>query len=261
MASFRSSWLIGSYADRPEGTEVTINASVQPVVGGSRYLWNTDASLSLLAVMQNAITAAGVAGASVVLLQSGKVRISAGAAFSITWGTATLLRDLLGFTGNLAAAASHTAPGLSPLIWLPGRPEIPLAQRLGVVGHRVHAVYSTTAPYSGTQESVVHGSRLFARYSWPYVDTERMVGDAGEGGTWDTWWSTVAIRSARFYLYRDVLEDPAGTSSTISTLDEALGPYVVSSPRTWRWDLSKGFERTDKRADLELACHVVAEYA
>lgn len=259
--SYRASWLIGSRADLPAG-DMTIDASPQAQTPGSFYLYDADAGLSLLAVLHNVIAAAGVLGVSVRLNQSGHVRIGGGPAVAITWGTSTVLRDLLGFTGNLASAAEHVAPNLSPLLWMPGKPETPLAQRLGVVGHRVHNVYQTTAPYSGKSESVSHGSRMFARYAWPMVDTERLVADLGEGGTFDTWFAEVAVKSARWKLYRDVLEDPAGTASAIPTLDEPLGPYVVSGPRlTWKWDLSRGFERTDKRGDIDLACHVVEEYA
>ncbi len=261
MAAYRAAWLIGSYADMPTAS-MTINVTAVPVSGGSYYLYDAEPTLSLLTVIQNIITAGGMGGASVRLNQNGTVRLSSGGLFSVTWGTATLLRDLLGFTADLPSNASHTAPNISPLLWMPGKPETPLMQRLGFVGHRVHAVYTTTAPYSGKQESVSHGERLYAKYAFPMVDTERMVGDDSEGGTFDTWFATVAVRSARWKLYREVLEDPTSFSSVMSYLDQPLGPYVVSGPRlAWKWDLSRGFERTDKRADAELSCHVVEEYA
>ncbi len=260
MPAYRAAWLIGSYADMP-ASSMTINATAVPVAAGSRYLYDADAALSMLSLIEDIITAGGVAGASVRLNQNGTVRLSGGGLFSVTWGAATLLRDLLGFTADLPSNASHTAPNLSPLLWMPGKPETPLMQRLGVVGHRTHAVYTATAPYSGKQESVSHGERFFAKYAFPMVDTDRMVGDEGEGGTFDTWFTTVAVRSARWKLYREVLEDLTAFTSAMSYLDQPLGPYVVSGPQLrWKWDPSRGFERTDARADAELSCHVVEEY-
>lgn len=258
--AYRAAWLIGSRASVPDSS-LTINASVQPMTGGSKYLWDANAGLSWLAAMQNVITAAGVAGASCILLQNGKVRISAGALFSVNWGTATIVRDMLGFTANLAANSSHIAPNISPLLWRPGKPESPLIQRVGAVGHRVHSVFTTTAPYSGKQESVSHGTRTYAKYAFPCVDSDLVVGTLGQGGTWDTWFEQVALRSARFKLYREVLEDDASNASVMTYLDQPLGPYVISGPLTWKLDRSRGFDRLDIRNDVEFSCHEVAEYS
>ena len=256
--AYRAAWLIGSYADMPTAS-MTINATAVPVTGGSYYLYDADSALSLLTVIQNIITAGGVAGASVRLNQNGTVRLSGGGLFSVTWGAATLLRDLLGFTADLPSNASHTAPNISPLLFMPGKPETPMIQRLGVRGHRVHAVYQTVAPYSGKTESVSHGTREYARYSFPMVDSDLVVGTVGQGGTFDTFFEQIAVRSARFKLYREVLEDPASFTSVMSTLDQPLGPYVFTGPLTWKLDRSRGFTSTDIRCDVEFPCHVVEE--
>lgn len=261
---YRAAWLIGSYADLPE-FELMINAVNQPFPEGSYYLYDhVDAGLSLLTHVRNAIFAATGQLTTAIVQKNGHVRIDSAAPFSLAWGAATLLRDLLGFDDVLALNASYTAPNISPLLWMPGKPETPLAQRLGVIGHRTHAAFQTTAPYSGKSESVSHGVRSFARYAFPMVDTDRMVGELGEGGTYDTWFEWVAVRSARWKLYRDVLESASGaeaTESALLTLTEPLGPYIVTGPKLgWKWDLSRGFERTDKRADLEIACHVCEEF-
>ena len=262
MASYRAAWLVGSYAGLPQ-QDTLINAVMGATPAGGYYLYNHgNASLSLLTHVRNAIGAATGAATTAILQQSGHVRIDCAAPFSLAWGTSTLLRDLLGFSANLALNASYTAPLLSPLLFMPGKPETPLAQRLGVAGHRSHTVFQTTAPYSGKSESVSHGSRSYARYGFPMIDTDRLTGSLGEGGTFDTWFEYVAVRSARWKLYRDVLEDPAGTTSALLTLTQPLGPYVMTGERpSWKWDLSRGFERTDKRGDIELACHVVEEFA
>ena len=259
MPSYRAAWLIGSRDDLPQ-QGVHINASAQSTPAGSFYLHDASAARSLLMQFRDAVILATGGATTVVLQQDGRVRIDCTVLFSLTWGSSTLLRDLLGFDANLALLSTYTAPNISPLLWMPGKPETPMAQRLGVVGHRTHNVYQTTAPYSGKSESVSHGYRTYARYTFPMIDTERLTGADGVGGTYETWHEEVAVRSARWKLYRDVLEDPGGTASTVFSLTQPLGPYVVTGPRlAWKWDLSRGFERTDKRGDIDIACHVVPE--
>ncbi len=253
--SYRAAWLIGSYADLPE-QEITVDGSPALTAEGSYYLYDAAAGLSLLAAIQNVLVAAGVAGAQAVLIQEGRVRLFAPGSFDLSWGTATPLRDLLGYTANLAGQASYYAPGVSPLLWMPGKPETPIIQRLGTVGHRTHNAFQSVAPYSGTTESVSHGYREYARYSFPMVDTARTVDASYSGGTFGRWFDQVAARAARWKLYREVVEDTSGLGSVMSYLDQPLGPYVVSAERkgpTWKFDTSKGFERTDRRA-------VVPEY-
>lgn len=261
---YRAAWLIGSTAELP--TQNLVIDGV-PVVSsaGQYYLYDNDSSLSLCRVMSTAMVAAGLPGIpACVLYDSGKVSIGAGAVFTVAWGISTILRDLLGFTGDLAGAANYVAPLKSPLLWMPGKPETPMAHRLGTAGHKVHTMFQAVAPYSGRAESVSHGTRTYARYLFPMVDSEMVVTPGNEGGTWARWWQENAVKSARWKLYREVLEDPAGNSSVLGTLDQPLGPYVVSnqgkSP-TWAYDMSKGFERTDKRADIDIRCHTVEEYA
>lgn len=261
--AYRAAWLIGSYADLPAGSIDVNGGGAVAMVAGSRYLYNPS-SFDLLALVQATLIVGGAVGAVARLQRDGKVQLSAAGVFSVTWGTNTLLRDLLGFTGNISGASSYAAPLQSPLLWMPGKPETPMGHRLGVVGHEVHVVYQAVAPYSGKAESVSHGSRTYARYLFPMVDTDRVVTEDNDGGTYARWFAEVAVKSARWKLYREVLEDPASTASVMSTLVDPLGPYVVSAdqgkgPR-WTFDASKGFERTDARADVDIRCHVVEEY-
>ena len=250
---------MGSYASMP-ATEVTVNASLTAVTDGDFYLWDGTASWSLCALMQNTLTAAGVAGGACVLQRDGKIKLSAAGVFSVTWGVGTLLRDMLGFTGNISGSASYSAPNQSPLLFMPGKPETPTQQRLGSVGQKTHIVYVASSPYGGTAESVSHGSVITAGYFFPLVDTDLMVDDSNTGGTWGRWTEEVAVKAARWKLYREVLEDPTDTAAVTASLDQPLGPYIVTDPN-WKWDTSKNFERTDARADLDIKCHVVEEYA
>jgi len=50
---------------------------------------------------------------------SNKMTISFGSAHSITWGTATALRDALGFSGDLSSSTTHVAPNPPEAIWRP----------------------------------------------------------------------------------------------------------------------------------------------
>lgn len=52
---------------------------------------------------------------------TGKVTIDLGTTGSITWGTATTLRDLLGYTGDLSASQSYTATNQMRYAWVPLR--------------------------------------------------------------------------------------------------------------------------------------------
>jgi len=104
------------------GTDPAITVSA-----GDYYLTSTT---SLLTTLQNALNASGtLAGTYTVAIaddadtDTGKVTISAtgGGNISITW-TATGLRDVLGFDGNVSGAASHTGAEQAEYLFLPGSP-------------------------------------------------------------------------------------------------------------------------------------------
>ena len=262
MADYRAAWLIGSIYGMPQ-QEVTCDGVPVLSNGSNYYLYDADFSLSLVDLIRGMMITAGIVGAIAGLQRNGLVYLEAAGVFTISWGVSTVLRDLLGFTGNLAGASKYTAPLKSPLLWMPGKPETPMMQRLGVVGHRVPTVYQAVSAYSGRAESVSHGSRIYARYSFPMVDSDLVVTTGNEGGTFARWFDEVAVKAARFKLYRDVLENPTSTATAASYLDEPLGPYVFTAPAgkgpAWAYDMSRGFERTDKRADIDIRCHVVEE--
>lgn len=261
MAAYLSSWLVGSIADMPTQA-ITIDGIPLAPTGSTYYLYDASASLNLLLAMLGLMVTAGVVASGCNLQRNGYIRLQSSGVFTVSWGVSTVMRDLLGFDANLAGASSYTAPLRSPLLWMPGKPETPVGHRLGVVGHRVPTVYQAVSPYSGKAESVSHGSRTFARYLWPMVDSDLVVASGNPGGTFARFFDEVAVKSARWKLYREVTEDLSSTATV--TLDQPLGPYVFSNTRngpTWQYDPSKGFERTDKRADIEVRCHSVEEYA
>lgn len=260
MGTFRSAWLIGSYASLPLQT-VTLNMAGQVIASGSYYLHDTTPDLSLLAKVKAAMEAAGLTNVVAALCGNRRVRLASDATFSITWGS-TLLRDLLGFSqGNLAGASSYVADDISPLVWSPGKTESPQLAPLGVRGHKVYTTFQSVAPYSGRTESVSHGYREYNRFLFPSVDAERVRTASEAGGEFGVWFEQVAVRSARWKLYRNVQENPDSPASV--TLDAPLGPYVYSAERkgvSWKYDRSRGFEWTDLAADIDIPCHVTEDY-
>lgn len=255
-----TAWIIGSIADLPEN-DVTFNASAEAVPAGDYYLYDATNALSLLYQVQQAMTSAGVADAAVVLTKGRKVKLSSSGAFSVTWDD-TQLRNLLGFTGNLAAATSHVATNVSPLLWSPARTEDTPIAPLGTQGHKVFGTFTTVSALDGTTEATQHGSRRYNRFVFRHVNTERVWTTTEANGEFFVWWANVGSLAARWKLYRNVAEDTASTSSV--SLGSPLGPYVVSAEKrspTWTYDRARGFEWTDARADVDIPCHVVPEYS
>lgn len=255
--SYTTAWVIGSIKNLDY--DLTVNASAQNV-SGSRYLYHASASLSILGGIVSAMTAAGVAGASAVLTRDRRVKISAGGVFSITWDDVGL-RNLLGYTGNLAAAASYTATNVSPLLWSPAHPLRPDLSPLGTVGIRRPLAYYTMSPTNGSTFVVSHGSRVEQRYSAAYVATERVYPEDEAGGSWVAWFDQCGAKGYSFYVFPEVIEDEG--SATTATLTGGLGPYVLlPSGRAPSWDYvrSRGLEMVESHAAVSFACRVVPEY-
>lgn len=258
--AYRSTWLIGSVLDL-EVQDLTISGSAEQVAAGSYYLYDASTALSLLAQVEAAMTAAGLASASAVLLRTRKVRLSAGAAFSIVWND-TRLRDLLGFSqGNVAGQASYVANSISPLLWSPGTKPAAVAAPLDVSGHKQHLVNTAVAPYTGRMEATSHGAREFNRYTWLNISKARLRTSSVLGGEWQTFFDEVVVKAAPHKNYREVQEENSGT--TVATFDYAPhGPYQVSPERRalgWEFARSKGFEVLDRRYDLTIPVHVCPE--
>jgi hypothetical protein len=256
MASFYSAWFIGSIV-LPEQA-FTVNGVLVVVAAGTYYLSDPTAGLSLLAAVRAAMLPQA-AGATAVLLGSGKVRLAAAGAFSITWGAATLLRDLLGFAVGLAASSSYTAPSKSDLYFSPGKPALFALSPLGVDGQDRYILSQSVSAYSGRAESTSHGSRVFQRFTFEKVDSERLRSPSAAGGEFGNWFALVAVRSARWKLYRDAVEDAAAT--TAFTFDTVHGPYILPLGRSAEWDYkrSSGHTWTDYTCDLAVDAHVCPE--
>lgn len=255
--SFYSAWFVGS---RTLGLQLfSINGSAASIPAGTYYLTDPTAALSLLDAMVTAMGAALLFAPTAELLGSGKVRLTAAGAFPIVWGSATLLRDLLGFEGDLAASASHTATRKSPLWWSPGKPALFALTPLGVTAAPRYLLAQSVSAYSGRAESTSHGSRGYQRFPFEKVDSERMRTPDELGGEYGVWFEAVAVKSARFKVYRDAVEDPASTSPF--TYDTVHGPYVqpLGTAPEWAYQRSSGHTWTDYTCDITVAATVCPE--
>jgi hypothetical protein len=251
MAS-NTAWVIGSIKNMNHGLTVGVTPKT---VSGSRYLYHPTATFSILAAMATAI------GGVAVLTRDRRVKLSAGGIFSITW-TNDELRELLGFTGPLAAASSYIAPHVSPLLFSPGKPLLSELSPRGTLGISRPLAYYSMSPTDGTTFVVSHGNRTDQRFSATHVDIERVYTSAMAGGEWVRWFDTCPARGYSFHIYLDVNEEAGST--VIASLDTRVGPYVwAPAARAPAWDYrrAKGFEWTDFLADVTLTCRDVIEYA
>jgi hypothetical protein len=252
--AFYSAWFIGSVTISAQTFDV--NGTPVVVAAGTYYLSDPTAGLSLLAQVQAAMLPEA-AGSTAVLLGSGHVRLAATGAVVIAWGTATTLRDLLGFNGNLGLATTYTAENKSALWWSPGKPALFALSPLGVTGARRYIISQAVSAYTGKAESTSHGSRLYQRFTFEKVDSERMKAadtDAAAGGEYEAWFGQVASRSARFKMYRDAVED--STSTAAFTYDSVHGPYVQPiASGGWDYQRSAGLTWTDLCADISITAN------
>ncbi len=259
MADVSSTWVIGSYDDLPDQA-VTIFGSPETVTAtnGGIYLYSATSANSLVTQFQTQMTNAGLTTAVCRLQKDGKVFLSAVESFAVTF-TDTLLRDLLGFTGNLTAATSHTAPNQSPLLWRASRVASPLDAPLDYDGARVYDQATVISP-DARQVTTSFGTNRVNRLHWSYLVAAKYktTSDANSefAANWDYW-----MRKGWHFFYATYTEDEASTAAV--THPSLLGPYAVDlskmstkEPHT----RSAGFEMHQDYYDLELPIVKVSEY-
>lgn len=245
-------------ASRPDWVAQVVTApsgTVSATVGGALYLDHPTAALSLL---DQVAAFSGVS--SCVLRRDGKVSITLSSAGVLTWGAATTLRDLLGFTGDRTSATTHVADTVSPLLWVPMREE---QQDMGIVGSegaRLNLV-SRATNRQGYSTTVWFGQHTQAMFSWSFVTKARFWTLDQNPGEWYGMFNDYLVKGHRFILYRGVdMDDASGSAATYSA---PLGPYQLAgdgsmSVPTHR---SKGFAQVDRMFDVDLPCVKVPEYA
>jgi len=259
MSVVDTAWLIGSVASLP-ALDITLDGNVEAVAAGDYYLYDPTDALSLLAQVEAAMTAAGVADASAVLAKNRKVLLSSSGVFTLAWPD-TQLRHLLGFTAGGVGATSYIAADVSPLLWSPATTEISRMSPLGTAGHKVFGTHVTVSSLDGTTEATQHGSRTYQRFEFTYVNQNRVQTSTEANGEFVVWWREVGSQMARWKLYRRVGEDTAALTAV--TLGSPLGPYVYTVGRgtpDWEFERSRGFELVDARNNIEIPCHIVPEF-
>jgi hypothetical protein len=221
MPRVRSTWLVGSLGLLPDQA-VTIDGSAETVPAGPYYLTHATATTSLLAALLAAMTEASVAAPVVTILENRRVRLSSSGVFTVTW-TSTQLRDLLGFTGNLAGASSYTATNISPLLWSPGFP-VTRQTLPDAVGYDVEDAEIRVSADGTEQEVDFHATHVWDEWEWDAVVAERYDAPTGAaGGTWIGFRRAVLVPGYRFQLYEIVVEDSSSTS--VVTLPTPIGTY------------------------------------
>lgn len=255
MPRVRSTWLIGSIEALPLQS-FTIDAFAASILSGNYYLYAADGSLSLLSRFAAQMTAAGLAGVTVVVLENRRVRISASSTFSVTWGAATWLRDLLGFTGNLSGASSYTATNISPLLWSGG--EVSRACPTGVVGYPVEDAEISVSADGTRQITTFFATHYHDDFTWEAVHISRFWSTTDAGGTWQTFRTTVVVPGHRFQVFETVEEDTSSTTAV--TWPTRIGVYKMREIPPGKGDRISGFESSNVYWKVGMSVRVSVEY-
>lgn len=261
MPATVSSWLVGSIVLPQQ--QFTVDATVVAIPAGTYYLRHATAALSLVDVVATAIVAALGGTCTVTLQRSRLVRIAFNVARSITWGTATQLRDLLGFTGDLGSATPQTATNISALLWSPAFPGMPTTV-VGTLGYELERQEVYTSDDGSEIQSDFHGEIVWQELQWDHIPVSRLrtaasVSVAAQGGTFHQFYRQCARLRRRFFHYEQVTED-SSDSGTAVTWPSGLGPYVVREGFNPQW-YTRRVPSADVSSSLELPLHVVAEVA
>lgn len=250
-----ASWLIGSV----EGASfsVEINSSTYTFAQGNWYLKDGTASRSIADQLQTHLVTAGATNASVFFTPSGRMRITADVAFSLTW-TDTALRDYMGWTANISSSTASTAGGKGQLFWSPGRPETPLSTPAGVASYpdddTVHTASRTAKTTTATENHV----RDLQEYLWKVVPSSRVWTADEDGGEFKVFREKVLRPRYRFKMYRQIDEDTSDTT-TSQAIGTAIGPYKARELKP-DW-YGRVVPNSDALSDIELKLWLVDDYS
>lgn len=259
-------WLISS---RTWTTQtITISGTPEDVTAaaGGLYLIHPTASLSLLARVVVAMAAAGVADAAAYVTEDRHVRLTSSATFSITWGTGTTLRDLLGFDANLSGATSYTAPAISTLLYSVGKYWTPERSPLDTRGQPVADITATFGP-NGRQVVRQEGTASLVQvWSARYIERARFwAADTAVAGELRHFWENELITNQRLIVLRRVGEGTSTTASADYGSSTALGPYRADlTDRTlhsFDFKRESGYERVEAYYGFRIPAVVCEEFS
>lgn len=237
----------------------TANGLACTIPAGTYYLHHSSAARSLVSVFDTEVqTVTGVVAGQTRPRRSRHLLSPWAAPVSIAWGTATILRAIFGFTGDLAAAVSHLAPNISPLLWSPGFPGTP-STIPGLRGYPVDHKTQFKSDDGSQLHTDFYSEEEWQELEWSHIVPSRLRVTSGTGGgTFHEFYRQCARLGERFFHYENVTEDSSDTATEM-TLSSGLGPYVL---REFKGDY---YQRRVKNADvsspLKLPLHVVDEVA
>lgn len=236
--------------------------------GGGAYLIRPgDASRDLLERFVVAMGDALVPSPDAFVTEARYVRLTAGAVFTVTWGAATALRDLLGFTGDLAGASSYTAPNHSPLLWSPGKRFTPELAPLNAHGALVLDISATIGEGGNLTVRTEGDGTTVQRFAAEHVARERYWSSPPTyaDGEFTGFWLTELTTAKHFVVLREVGEGDSVTDQADYDSASVLGPYVADwtdeSLRRTPFARAPGFELVEAYYTLTVPVVVTPEFS
>lgn len=259
--------LVGSYPSLPSQA-ITITtagpiAEERTLAAGDYYLYDDGSSFDLIAALTSVINGHSiVADAVVSILDNRLIQITSSTSFALTWPTDGVLRDLLGFTGNLTTATSHTAANISPLLWSPGK-RATTGGRFGTDGIPVVDVaWAQSGP--GRVYATSHNLYRRQTLSWRYLLNARVWTTAEANGEFIAFWREVLIKARPFKVWLNLIEGSGSAWDLDGDGDGVLpsaGAYVYQPngrPVDMPWAREFGFHESVH--PIEIPCSTTPEF-
>lgn len=228
-------WLIGSYKAWPSqtmtfGGDLSGAEEVAASLGGL-YLHHGTTALSCFDQVVSAMTSAGATDPYCRFNANGKIQLGhTGANFTVTW-TDTLLRDFLGYTGNLSGDTDYEADTVSPYWWSPLRPDNPMKAPLGVRGLETGDIGVTSTPDGALCVTDTGTTITENAYVFTHILKERYWTSDEDAGEYLVFHQNVGRKGYLFTLLRNVDEDASSSSAASITISNAIGPYALDPKR------------------------------
>lgn len=261
--SFDASWLIGSVEDWPAYTIQVddngggFNNQTLGNAGDGVYLRDVTDDLSILAQLEEAMTAEGVTNPAVFLRADRKVGVTADTSFRLSI-TDSDLQDYFGGSGPGTLTTSYTFPNVSTLLWSPGWPETADTPP-SFDGHTIRDTVVTSSPTGLTASFTHHHESTIQRFGWDAVDISR-VWSNGDGGEYRRFFDDVLRAGLRWKLIRNVAEVTSGATNTAAALlGGTRGPYKLRAPISHEW-YRRGIANADTHSPVTLLATKVSEY-